>query len=63
MLAPLIELYDSLSPIIIVIVSIGWWRSASRNRVGEGKADLPRSHIEERTCSIHRENRLSSCAS
>ena len=47
MLAPLIELYDSLSPIIIVIVSIGWWRSATRNRVGEGKADLPRSHIED----------------
>ena len=47
MLAPLIELYDSLSPIIIVIVSIGWWRSASCNRVGEGKSDLSRSHIED----------------
>ena len=47
MLAPLIELYDSLSPIIIVIVSIGWWRSASRNRVGEREADPSRTRIED----------------
>lgn len=32
---------------VIAVVSIGWWRSASCNRVGEGQPDLPRSHIED----------------
>ena len=32
---------------VIAVVSIGWWRSASRNRVGEREADPSRTRIED----------------